>query len=449
MFHRVGRFSFSIRSGGVPAPAMRRENHLRIRWSLIALVLLGIAGARTGRADLEIEQTGQVASLPQPPSPHWAWVGDPVQRRSVLVDLENGRMLGNLAGGEGLAIALFPRSRRELYMPRTHYSRGDHGERVDALIFFDSTLLTPVGEVILPPKRAILAFTSGGSALSDDDRFAAVFNLTPATSISIVDLEARTFVEEVSTPGCSLVYPAGDRRFAMLCGNGALLLVTLDEAGRVVERTRSAPFFDPVKDPVTEKAARWGETWLFASFEGYLYSVDLSGAEPRFSEPWSLLSEADREASWRIGGTRHLAVHQATGRLYSLVHQGGPDTHKDAGSELWVYDLATRTRLQRIELENPGLTFMGLPIEFGKDWIWPFNRLAGWLLASVPIPIDEVQVTQDAAPLLVTAGTASGGLGIYDALNGEFLRHIYTGNMANLGLQLPSGWAGAAQGGTR
>ena len=319
-----------------------REMSQRIRWPVIALVVLGIAGARASRADLELEQTGQVASLPQPPSPHWAWVGDPVQRRSVLVDLEDGRMLGNLAGGEGLPGALFPRTRRELYMPRTHHSRGDHGERVDALIFFDSTLLTPMGEVILPPKRAILAFTSGGSALSDDDRFAAVFNLTPATSISIVDLEARTFVEEVSTPGCSLVYAAGDRRFAMLCGNGALLLVTLDEAGRAVEKTRSVPFFDPVKDPVTEKAARWGDTWLFASFEGYLYSVDLSGAEPRFSEPWSLLSEADREASWRIGGTRHLAVHQATGRLYSLVHQGGPDTHKDAGSELWVYDLASR-----------------------------------------------------------------------------------------------------------
>ena len=110
-----------------------REMSQRIRWPVIALVVLGIAGARASRADLELEQTGQVASLPQPPSPHWAWVGDPVQRRSVLVDLEDGRMLGNLAGGEGLPGALFPRTRRELYMPRTHHSRGDHGERVDAL----------------------------------------------------------------------------------------------------------------------------------------------------------------------------------------------------------------------------------------------------------------------------------------------------------------------------
>ena len=33
---------------------------------------------------------------------------------------------------------------------------------------------------------------------------------------------------ELQTPGCSLVYTAGPRRFFMLCANGAALTVTLD-----------------------------------------------------------------------------------------------------------------------------------------------------------------------------------------------------------------------------
>jgi methylamine dehydrogenase heavy chain len=233
----------------------------------------------------------------------------------------------------------------------------------------------------------------------------------------------------------------------MLCANGALLLVALDDAGAEREKSRSEPFFDPERDPVTEKAVHWGQRWLFVSFDGYVHPVDLSGAAPRVEPRWSLLSDADRQASWRIGGTRHLAVHQATGRLYSLVHEGGPDTHKDPGTEIWVYDLQSQQRLQRIEVESPGLTQMGAPLEFGKDWIWPFNRLSPWLMSLLSQGAEELQVSQDDAPLLITTGPGSGGLAIYDALSGEFLRRVYTGNLVNLGLQSASGWAGASQGG--
>jgi methylamine dehydrogenase heavy chain len=416
---------------------------LRFWSTAIGLTALALAAVRA-HGDVAIEPTGQVAELPSPPAPHWIWVGDPVAERSTLVDLESGEMLGAVGSGLGVPTALFPRRRAELYVSAIHYSRGDHGERSDALIVYDAVTLRPVGEVPLPPKRAILPFTSGVVALSDDDRFAAAFNLTPATSLSIADLESRSFAGEIATPGCSLVYPAGARRFAMLCGDGALLLVTLDDAGRELAKVRSRPFFDPERDPVTEKAVRWGDRWLFASFDGQLHSVDVSGDEPRFDAPWSLLSDADREQSWRIGGTRHLAVHEATGRLYSLVHQGGPDTHKDAGSEIWVYDLAKRERVQRIEVASAGLTFMGYPIEIGKDWIWPFDRLAAWLLSLLSMGADEVLVSQDARPLLVTTSEGSSGLAIYDAQSGEFLRRVYSGNIANLGLALPDGWAGGA-----
>ena len=54
-----------------------------------------------------------------------------------------------------------------------------------------------------------------------------MFNATPAQSLSIVDLQAQQTTAELQTPGCSLVYPAGARRFFMLCADGAALVVTL------------------------------------------------------------------------------------------------------------------------------------------------------------------------------------------------------------------------------
>src|SRR2546427_302941 len=137
----------------------------------------------------------------------------------------------------------------------------------------------------------------------------------------------------VETPGCSLVYAAGTRRFLMLCANGAALSVLLDDEGGTARLERSEPFFDPQKDPVTEKAVRRGSERLVVSVEGVMHPVDVSCEKPRFGETWSLVDDADRRASWRIGGGQHLAVHAASGRLYALMHQGGPDTHKAPGSE--------------------------------------------------------------------------------------------------------------------
>jgi methylamine dehydrogenase heavy chain len=366
-------------------------------------------------------------------------VADGFLQRSALVDLDGGGFLGQINSGWGVPLALLPRLRREVVLPETYYSRATRGERTDLVTIYDATSLAPVAEVIVPPKRAHNPLPSANAALSDDDRFLALFNLTPATSLSIVDLERRAFTQEIPTPGCSLAYGAGPRRFAMLCADGALLTVTLDEEGREAARWRSRPFFDPESDPVTEKAVRHGGEWLFVSFGGRVHPVDVSGAEPRFGEVWSLLDERDREASWRIGGAQHLAVHGRSGRLYSLVHQGGDFSHKDPGTELWVYDLSARKRIQKIELRNPGFTFMGQPLEFGRDWIWPFNGLQDFLLDHVvPNPgIAQVSVTQDERPLLVTGSTFSGSLAVYDALSGEFLRRLPTGNATVQAIQVP------------
>ena len=399
--------------------------------------LAGLLAALSAGAELPADPIGRVESLQAPLSPHLVWASDPLLERIALADLESGDLLGVIDGGYGISAALFARTRPEIYLPATYYSRGTRGERSDVVTVWDALSLRPVAEVAIPPRRAINQLPMANAALGDDDRFALVFNMTPATSVSVVDLEQRTFAGEIPTPGCSLVYPAGPRRFVSPCADGALLVVTLDDAGREAAKLRTRPFFDPQRDPVTEKAVRRGDEWLFVSFEGRLHAVDVSGPEPRFAEPWDLIAPEDRAESWRIGGQQHLAVHGATGRLYALVHQGPPDTHKDPGSELWVYDLAQRRRVQRIELRSPGLTYLGVPIDPGPHLFWPLGRLYELALRWAGLGPEGVVVTQDERPLLVTGSMFSGSLAVYDALTGEFLRRVTPGNMTTLVLQVP------------
>jgi methylamine dehydrogenase heavy chain len=394
-----------------------------------------------GRAELPVETVGRVESLPSPPHAHWAWVFDLVLGRSALLDLDRGEFLGMLSTGFLSNAAVFPRDGSEFYLPETYYSRGTRGERTDMVTFYDASSLAPVGEVVIPPKRAINVLTSGNAGLSDDGRFLAVFNMTPATSLSVVDVRERRLAGEISTPGCSLVYPAGSRRFMMLCTDGALLTVSLDERGAEASKERGRPFFDPESDPVTEKAVRVGDTWLFVSFAGVVHPIDVSGPSPTPGESWSLLSDAERGDSWRVGGTQYLAAHEASQRLYALVHRGGEHSHKDPGTQLWVYDLTRRERVQRIELHNPGISIMSETIEFGRDWPGPFSGSWDWLLDHlIPNPgIGQITVTPDAAPLLVTGSRIGGSVGVYDALTGELLRRVSSGNLTTHTLQTPWG----------
>jgi methylamine dehydrogenase heavy chain len=405
---------------------------IRVLAVLAVLVVLAQYFLTNGiaSADIAPEVPGKVEKLTPPFRARWVWVSDLILERMALLDVDSGEFLGLVNGGYGPIAPLFPSKRPEIYVPTTYYSRRTRGDRIDLLEIYDAATLAPVAEVQVPGKRATDAVALGHSAMSDDDKFVALFNWTPRTSLSIVDAEQRTFAGEVEIPGCSLVYGAGPRRFFSLCADGAALVVTLDDAGKEVSKTRTPSFFDPQRDPVTEKAVRYRDQWLFVSFDGHVHPVDVSAAAISFAEPWSLLNEGDRDDTWRIGGLQHLAVHQGTGRLYSLVHRGGPDTHKEAGEEVWVYDLAKKQRVARIHLRNPGFTIYGFPVEFWRSWVWPFNALSDWVLDTVaPAMVTHIEVTQDPAPRLLTASQYSGAIGVYDALSGTFVSRVQ-----------PTGW---------
>jgi methylamine dehydrogenase heavy chain len=369
----------------------------------------------------------KVETLPERPGAHWFWLSDIILHRTALFDGDSGQQLGTISSGTagvGFVVApLFSADHREIYLAETYYSRGVRGERTDVVTVYDARTLAPVDEIGIPPHRAEFYPGNAANALSDDGRFVGVFNLTPVTSLSVVDVKARKFVAEVPTPGCSLVYGAGARRFLMLCANGAALTVTLDDAGAPTV-ARTEPFFDPQKDPITEKAVRRGNEWLFVSYDGVVHPVDVAGDAPAFGPTWSLVDDDDRRASWRIGGAQHLAVHAATGRLYALMHQGGPDTHKEPGTEVWVYDLASKRRVQKIPVVNPLASFVDL--EYATQRGARLGRFTRWALEkALGNPgVDRILVTQDDHPVLVESSTLPPALTVHDALTGTVLHEV-------------------------
>ena len=406
---------------------------------VVAACAAAIAAPPPVRSDAAAEAPGAAAPetigqvlTPPPPAPHQVWVADFVLERTAGFDGDSGQAIGMLSTGVGAIAPVFSQARNEIYLPETYYSRGSRGERTDVVTIYDATTLAPVSEVVLPPKRADIVHAMALSTLLDDGRFLALANFTPATSVTIVDVETRRLVGEIATPGCHLVYAAGPRRFFMVCGDGALLLVTLDEQGAERSRTRSEPFFDVLGDPVTEKAVRRGDEWIFVSFDGFVHTVDVAGESPRFAEPWSLFDDAERAASWRIGGVQHLAVHEASGRLYSLMHRGGPDGHKDPGTEIWVYDLESRARVQTIALRNFLGAFLAQQIGMADGaLLWFLERV-------VPSPgADSIAVSQDEEPLLFALSRDAGTVGVWDARSGSFLRYLANVGIAPGALQAP------------
>jgi len=410
---------------------MNNANLVR-RFSAAAIVGIGMAAAAAAAsADLAPEKTGGVFELPARPGPGWFWVSDVLMHRASLFDAADGRLLGTIdSGSAGTGFVIFPLfspAHDEIYLAETYWSRGIRGDRTDVVTVYDARTLKPKSEIPIPAKRGEYFPGNAANALSDDGRFMAVFNITPATSLTIVDVKERRVAAEVESPGCSLVYSAGPRRFFMLCGNGSALVVSLDENGAVAKAERTDPFFDAAKDPLTEKAVRRDDEWIFTSYDGVIHTVDVHGPALAFGPTWSMIDDADRAANWRIGGLQHLAVHAASGRLFALVHQGPRDTHKDPGTEVWVYDLEERRRVQRIAVPSPIVSFIADQARLGPVDNQPLTaRVTRAMLDSIlpNVGVDRIVVTQGDKPFLVLSSGYPPTITILDAESGKVLREV-------------------------
>jgi methylamine dehydrogenase heavy chain len=66
------------------------------------------------------------------------------------------------------------------------------------------------------------------------------------------------------------------------------------------------------------------------------------------------------------------------------MHQGGPETFQEPGTEVWTYDVTTGEKLQSIELEEQsiaiGVSPGAEPRLYSVDFILPMPLLAGaWI----------------------------------------------------------------------
>lgn len=373
--------------------------------SVFAAAFLAL-GASPGQAGpVALNEPLKVETLPAPkPGERRVWVHDyalGLYGRAILVNADTGDWLGMVdTGWEGVKLE-FDRKRKVFYNVGLYMSRGFHGQRTDVLEVFDAESLQILGEVALPPKMIRGWPNLNHSALTDDDRFMLVQFYTPASSIGVVDLQARKYVGEIETAGCAHVMAAGDRRLLMLCGDGSALEVQLTEAGREKARISHKGLFDQVNDPLHGTGVRRGDTWTLVSQKGAIHRFDVGGGGFRALPAWTPAADPKGPPAVPAQIIENIALHKATNQLYMLIHRGslepkggGIDYHRQPGSEVWVADLNTNAVVRKFPL---------------------------------PRPTEAIAISQDEAPRLYATTLGLSDVLVLDAANGALVRSFEGG----------------------
>ncbi len=304
---------------------------------------------------LPAEAIPKVETLPAKYPTTWSFLnyaGDRIELRNVGSD--SREVKGQLQAHDS-ATLLVPDKRPELYVADTVWSRGSRGTRTDFITVYDTHTLNPIGEIVLPgAKRALITAMEGLIAFTDEQRMALVFNFTPASSVTVVDLLKRQVLGEVEIPGCSLVYPSGTRGFSTLCASGTLLNVRLDANGAVAGRSESKAFNPLDTDPLFTASTLVGGVRYFPSLHGRVQPIDMRADDVKVLPDWPLLAAGDQTGEWRPSGWQVVAGDEQK-LLYVLMQpQAHEGTHKDPATEVWVYNTATKSRVKRLRLVRPG-----------------------------------------------------------------------------------------------
>jgi methylamine dehydrogenase heavy chain len=335
---------------------MKRTNPL----AMLAIATLLLVSAWSARAQLPADQMTSL-TLPEP-KPNWVYILDTQVPANMLqkiwiMDGETRKILGTVYGGYQGNFEISP-DHHEMYMIDTYYSRGWHGDRTDVVTIFDAHTANVLGEVVIPPKRLLIVPKRNSTSLTPDGNFLLVANMTPATSVTMVDIKGRKFLGEIETPGCAQVTATANRQFFSMCADGSMLTVQFDDSGKATAKKQSKPLFDPNTDPMFDQLAVAGDKAYFISYHGMVLPVDFSGPEAVAQPAWSMLNANDSGQKWRPGGWQTVTYNAKSGLLYALMHQGGEWTHKQFGTEVWVFNAQTHQRVARIRLKTPGYSIM-------------------------------------------------------------------------------------------
>lgn len=270
-------------------------------------------------------------------------IGHIVDGRIHVVNADTMDYLGLIAAGFAAQMYV-PEGGDEIILSTSYVEKISRGKRSDWLEIYDSRTLELKREIEISTKRAQALQYTPLLQMSADGRFMFVQNATPATSISVVDLQAGRQTGEVQNAGCYGVFPARDAlKFSTICGDGTFGTYVLAADGSGAARKASAKLFDADADALFVHAVRDGDDFVFVSFQGDIYRVNLEG------ETASLVSKSGFAADgWRPSGYQQAAIHAASRTLFVLMHPGGVEgSHKNPGEEIWAVSLADGSVLSR------------------------------------------------------------------------------------------------------
>lgn len=325
--------------------------------------ILGLFFTGILQAELPVDPVGVIEKLPASYPDTWIYAHDTnfyslSDGKVIVVDIaaENRHYKGSVPVSQ-FGSFLASNTRSELYAAETFYSKRLRGERTDVITVYDKANLSPIAEIALPGgKRGQLVTFKGTLQFLDNEKFILLFNFSPAASVSVIDVEKRKVVEEIQIPGCSMAYTTAKLSFASLCSDDAMLVSQLNQDGTLKKQQRTKKFFDADDDPVFAFSGRAGNKIWFPSFKGMVQPLDMSSTIPGIEKSWSLVSKSEQKDNWRPGGWQIVTAHES-GELYVLMHKDGYNgSHKNGGSEVWVFDTKKKKRTRRIVLKEWGIS---------------------------------------------------------------------------------------------
>ena len=229
----------------------------------------------------------------------------------------------------------------ELYAVDTYWEKHTRGKRSDYIVVRDARTLEVKEDIPLPAGRLLIVSKKYNFDVTPDGHYGLTYNLAPSTAVTVTDLKARKSVGSIRIPGCGLIFAQAPNRFSSLCADGSIATVTFDESAKGSIK-RADKVFDAKNDPAFEHSA-WDkkhQMLYLVTYSGDVVPVSLAGDEAAPAAKWSLTTQAERAAGWRPGGWQISHFHSANRRLYVLMHQGHPWTHKNSGTEVWEFDAA-------------------------------------------------------------------------------------------------------------
>jgi methylamine dehydrogenase heavy chain len=277
------------------------------------------------------------------------WNGGPSV--GYIYSADDLHLKGSVSGGSQSHFTLSADG-KTAYMASGYYPRYDSGAGEHVLQIFDVQKNALTKEILLPYKLAQYTDDLSLLQLSADGKFAFVQNATPATSVTVVDLEKGEVVQEVPAPGCFGIYPMRDMLgFSAICNDGAFTSFTLSADGASFESQKSEMIFDPDADPIYLSSDRADGDLLFISYHANVYRLSDTGG---VIKKLSVTPIADGvEGNWGTSGYSVVSYNEANGVLFvPMASEHHDGSHYHGSEEVWAYDLKNNELLYRSPLAD-------------------------------------------------------------------------------------------------